>query len=84
VLAGWKVEQDTSLGDARFSVAGKVKNISDATSSVDYLSADPACLVAATLSTSRSTKGRARRPMPTITPASSDSPMILSVLRFVI
>jgi hypothetical protein len=40
-LAGWKVE-DTSLGDAMFSVAGKVKNISDATSSVDYLSADPA------------------------------------------
>jgi len=31
-LAGWKVKQDTSLGDAKFSVTGKVKNISDATS----------------------------------------------------
>jgi hypothetical protein len=31
-LAGWKVEQDTSLGDAVFSVTGNVKNISDATS----------------------------------------------------
>jgi hypothetical protein len=31
-LAGWKVEQDTSLGDATFNVTGKVKNISDATS----------------------------------------------------
>src|SRR4051794_30369605 len=31
-VAGWKVEQDTSLGDAMFSVTGKVKNISDATS----------------------------------------------------
>jgi hypothetical protein len=32
MLAGWKVEQDTSLGDARFSVTSKVKNVSDATS----------------------------------------------------
>jgi hypothetical protein len=31
-LAGWKVEQDTSLGDPMFSVTGKVKNISDDTS----------------------------------------------------
>jgi hypothetical protein len=31
-LAGWTVEQDTSLGDAMFSVTGKVKNISDDTS----------------------------------------------------
>jgi hypothetical protein len=31
-LAGWKVEQDTSLGDAMFSVTGNVKNISDGTS----------------------------------------------------
>jgi hypothetical protein len=31
-LAGWKVTQDTSLGDALFSVTGKVKNVSDATS----------------------------------------------------
>jgi hypothetical protein len=31
-VAGWKVEQDTSLGDAMFSVTGKVKNISDDTS----------------------------------------------------
>ena len=28
-LAGWTVEQDTSLGDALFSVTGNVKNISD-------------------------------------------------------
>ena len=32
-LAGWTVEQDTSLGDAMFSVTGNVKNISDAKSS---------------------------------------------------
>jgi hypothetical protein len=32
MLAGWKVEQDTSLGDAMFGVTGKVKNISDDTS----------------------------------------------------
>ena len=31
-LAGWKVEQDTRLGDAMFSVTGKVKNISNDTS----------------------------------------------------
>jgi hypothetical protein len=31
-LAGWKVEQDSSLGDAMFSVTGKVKNISNDTS----------------------------------------------------
>lgn len=31
-LPGWKVEQDTSLGDALFSVTGKVKNVSDTTS----------------------------------------------------
>jgi hypothetical protein len=31
-LAGWKVRQDTSLGDALFNVTGKVQNISDATS----------------------------------------------------
>jgi len=31
-LAGWKVKQDTSLGDAMFDVTGKVKNVSDATS----------------------------------------------------
>jgi hypothetical protein len=31
-LADWTVEQDTSLGDAMFSVTGKVKNISDDTS----------------------------------------------------
>jgi hypothetical protein len=31
-LAGWKVEQDTSLGDAMFSVTGNVKNIGDDTS----------------------------------------------------
>ena len=31
-LAGWKVEQNTSLGEAMFSVTGKVKNISDAKS----------------------------------------------------
>jgi hypothetical protein len=31
-LAGWKVKQDTSLGDTLFNVTGKVKNISDATS----------------------------------------------------
>jgi Sec-independent protein translocase protein TatA len=31
-LEGWKVEQDTSLGDAMFSVTGKVKNISNDTS----------------------------------------------------
>jgi hypothetical protein len=31
-LAGWKVKQDTSLGDALFNITGKVKNISDATS----------------------------------------------------
>jgi len=32
MLAGWKVERDTSLGDAMFSVTGKVKNISGHTS----------------------------------------------------
>jgi hypothetical protein len=32
MLAGWKVERDTSLGDAMFSVTGKVKNISNDTS----------------------------------------------------
>lgn len=32
-LAGWTVEEDTSLGDALFSVTGDVKNISDAKSS---------------------------------------------------
>jgi hypothetical protein len=32
-LAGWTVEEDTSLGDALFSVTGNVKNISDAKSS---------------------------------------------------
>ena len=31
MLAGWKVERDTSLGDAMFSVTGKVKNVGDAT-----------------------------------------------------
>jgi hypothetical protein len=31
-LAGWKVEQDTSLGDAMFSVTAKVKNTSETTS----------------------------------------------------
>ena len=31
-LAGWKVEQDTSLGDAMFNVTGKVKNVSGETS----------------------------------------------------
>jgi hypothetical protein len=31
-LAGWKVTQDTSLGDSLFNVTGKVKNVSDATS----------------------------------------------------
>jgi len=31
-LAGWKVEKDTSLGDAMFSVTGKVKNTGDAKS----------------------------------------------------
>jgi hypothetical protein len=31
-LAGWTVEQDTSLGDAMFSVTGKVTNLSDDTS----------------------------------------------------
>ena len=31
-LPGWKVKQDTSLGDGLFNVTGKVKNISDATS----------------------------------------------------
>jgi hypothetical protein len=29
MITGWKVEQDTSLGDAMFGVTGKVKNISD-------------------------------------------------------
>jgi hypothetical protein len=32
MIAGWKVEQDTSLGDAMFGVTGKVKNMSDDTS----------------------------------------------------
>jgi hypothetical protein len=32
MIAGWKVEQNTSLGDAMFGVTGKVKNISDDTS----------------------------------------------------
>ena len=32
MLTGWKVEQDTSLGAAMFSVTGKVKNLSDDTS----------------------------------------------------
>jgi hypothetical protein len=32
-LAGWTVEEDTSLGNAMFSVTGNVKNISDAKSS---------------------------------------------------
>jgi hypothetical protein len=32
MLAGWKVKQDTSLGAAMFSVTGKVKNLSDDTS----------------------------------------------------
>jgi hypothetical protein len=31
-LAGWKVEQDTGLGDAMFNVSGKVKNVSNETS----------------------------------------------------
>jgi hypothetical protein len=31
-LAGWKVEKDTSLGETLFSVTGKVKNVSDTTS----------------------------------------------------
>jgi hypothetical protein len=31
-LAGWKVEQDTIFGDAMFNVSGKVKNVSDETS----------------------------------------------------
>jgi hypothetical protein len=31
-LAGWKVKQDTSLGGSLFNVTGKVKNISEATS----------------------------------------------------
>jgi hypothetical protein len=31
-LAGWTVEQDTSLGGAMFSVTGKVKNTGNATS----------------------------------------------------
>ena len=33
-LAGWKVKQDTSLGDSLFNVTGRVKNISDAKSTV--------------------------------------------------
>jgi hypothetical protein len=28
-LAGWKVERDTSLGDAMFSISGKVKNVGE-------------------------------------------------------
>jgi hypothetical protein len=32
MLAGWGVEQNTSLGDEMFGVTGKVKNISDDTS----------------------------------------------------
>ena len=32
MIAGWKVEQNISLGDAMFGVTGKVKNISDDTS----------------------------------------------------
>jgi len=32
MIAGWKVEENTSLGDAMFGVTGKVKNISDDTS----------------------------------------------------
>jgi hypothetical protein len=32
MLTGWKVNQDTSLGAAKFSVTGKVKNLSDDTS----------------------------------------------------
>ena len=31
-LAGWAVKRDTRLGDAQFNVTGKVKNISNATS----------------------------------------------------
>jgi hypothetical protein len=31
-LAGWKVKQDTSLGEVMFGVSGRVKNISDRTS----------------------------------------------------
>jgi hypothetical protein len=30
-LAGWKVKQDSSLGEAQFTVTGKVKNVSDDT-----------------------------------------------------
>jgi hypothetical protein len=33
-LAGWKVKQDTSLGHSLFNVTGRVKNISDAKSTV--------------------------------------------------
>jgi hypothetical protein len=38
MIAGWKVEQNTSLGDAMFGVTGKVKNISDdtATASIHF------------------------------------------------
>jgi hypothetical protein len=34
VLKGWAVKQDTRLGDAAFSVTGKAKNVSDATSTM--------------------------------------------------
>jgi hypothetical protein len=34
-LAGWKVAQDTSLGDAMFSVTGKIKNVGDATATAN-------------------------------------------------
>ena len=30
-LAGWKVRQDSTLGEAQFNVTGKVKNVSDET-----------------------------------------------------
>ena len=38
MLAGWKVNQDTSLGAAMFSVTGKVKNLSDdiSTASISF------------------------------------------------
>ena len=32
MLAGWKVQKDTSLGDAKFTVTGKVKNLRGHTS----------------------------------------------------
>ena len=34
VLAGWKVEADSTFGDAEFQVTGRVKNVSEATSTM--------------------------------------------------